>query len=317
MSGVKGRYGTLGVNAGTVRRDCSTVAGNEVETVLEKAYKRGMSVGIVTTTYVTHASPAASYAKTDNRGWYSDGSYLDYYDGILPDNHKPCKDIAKQLFEQSGNMTVILGGGRRHFYPNDHEDGRKDGNDFVESWKQNPDVRFVETSEELFDYENSGFKEDRLVGLFSDDHLEYEVDRESREPTQPSLINMTEVAIRKLSMNPNGYYLFVEGGKIDHGHHENQPIRALFDFKALDQSIGKAKELVNTDDTLIMVSADHSHVFSIGGYGRRGTNVFGTGTAGATDDDENVFICKLLLFCNAVFTGVRSLLKFWPQQLFC
>ena len=94
-----------------IRRDCSTVAGNEVETVLEKAYQRGMSVGIVTTTYVTHASPGAAYAKSDSRSWYSDGSIIDYYDGVFPEEHKPCKDIATQLFEKAGNLTVVMGGG--------------------------------------------------------------------------------------------------------------------------------------------------------------------------------------------------------------
>ena len=293
LTGVKGREGTLGVNAATVRYDCSTVAGNEVESVLEKAYKSGMSVGIVTTTYVTHASPAGSYAKTDNRGWYSDGAYMDYYEGEKPANHTSCKDIATQLFEKSGNMTVIMGGGRRHFYPNEHEQGRKDGNDFIANWKSQKDVKYVDNKDDLFAYANAGYSEDRLIGIFAEGHLEYHVDREEKAPTQPSLINMTEIAIRKLSMNPNGFYLFVEGGKIDHGHHDTEPIRALYDFKDLDESIGKARELVNLDETLVMVSADHSHVFTIGGYGRRGANLFGVGTASTTDDDENTFISKL------------------------
>jgi len=61
--------------------------------------------------------------------------------------------------------------------------------------------------------------------------MEYAVDREKYAPDEPSLVNMTEIAIRKLSMNPNGYYLFVEGGHIDKGHHANRPIKALYDFK--------------------------------------------------------------------------------------
>ena len=61
--------------------------------------------------------------------------------------------------------------------------------------------------------------------------MEFEVDRENLAPTEPSLQNMTEIAIQKLSQNPNGFYLFVEAGKIDHGHHRARPIQALYDFK--------------------------------------------------------------------------------------
>lgn len=185
-----------------------------------------------------------------------------------------------------------MGGGRRNFYPNEHEDGRKDGNDFIASWKSQKDVKYVDNKNDLFAYANEGYVEDRLIGIFSEAHMEYDVDREELAPTQPSLMNMTEIAIKKLSMNPNGYYLFVEGGKIDHGHHSTRPIKALYDFKAFDNSIGKAKELVNLNETLVIVSADHSHTFTIGGYGRRGDSVFGVGTADTEDDDENVFIRK-------------------------
>ena len=292
LSGVKSRFGTIGVNAGTVRYDCSTVAGNEVETVLEKAYKSGMSVGIVTTTSITHASPASAYAKTANRNWYSDGAMIDYFKGEIPKSQQPCKDIAQQLFERSGNMTVIMGGGRRHFYPNENKDGRKDGNNFIERWKQDANVKYVENRADLFTYANEGFQEDRLVGLFSEEHLAYDIDRETNEPTEPSLTNMTEIAIRKLSINPNGYYLFVEGGKIDHGHHQSKPIKAIYDVKALDEAIGKAKEIVNLNESLMIVSADHSATFTIGGYGRRGQSIFGVGIADASNDDEQVYISK-------------------------
>ena len=65
----------------------------------------------------------------------------------------------------------------------------------------------------------------------------------------------------------------------------------MYDFVSLDAAIGKAKYLVNLDETLIMVSADHSHTFSIGGYSRRGESIFGVGTA-STYDDESVLISK-------------------------
>lgn len=211
-----------------MREECSTVFGNEIETVLEKAYKAGKSVGIVTTTAVTHATPAAAYAKTADRRWASDGMMRDEITGEIPDNLNPCKDIAMQLFEKSGNMTVIMGGGRRHFFPNSHKEGRKDDNDFLSIWKEQKDVKYLETKDDLFAYAYDGFKENRLIGLFADGHMEFDVDRETKEPTQPSLSNMTEIAISKLSMNPNGYYLFIEAGRIDHGHHYTKPIGRVY-----------------------------------------------------------------------------------------
>ena len=101
LLGVKSRWGTLGVNAGTVNRDCSTLRGNEVETVLEKAKAAGKSFGIVTTTYITHASPGAAYAKNPYRGWYSDREMVNSLGQEEYDNVKGyCKDIATQFHEK-------------------------------------------------------------------------------------------------------------------------------------------------------------------------------------------------------------------------
>ena len=109
---------------------------------------------------------------------------------------------------------------------------------------------------------------------------------------------MVKVAVDKLSRNPAGFYLFVEGGQIDFAHHGNEPIAAIYEFIAFDRAIGAAMKKINTDETLVMVSADHGHVFSIGTYGKRGADLFGVGSVSATrnrwsrngTDDENTFI---------------------------
>ena len=88
---------------------------------------------------------------------------------------------------------------------------------------------------------------------------------------------MTVVAIEKLNRAENGFYLFVEGGRIDHGHHETQPIRALNDFVAFDEAIGAALAMVDLEETLVLVTADHSHTFTLGATGVRGANLFGPG----------------------------------------
>jgi len=106
----------------------------------------------------------------------------------------------------------------------------------------------------------------KLKGLFNFDNMEFETERVERTPIQePSLIEMTKTAIEILSRNPRGFFLLVEGGKIDHGHHQSNAQRALNDFVVFDEAIGEALHVTRDNETLIVVTADHSHVFTMGG----------------------------------------------------
>ncbi len=125
MSGLKTDAGVLGVDEDVQRGDCSTVAGNEVVTALELAEIKGLSTGVVSTARITHATPAAAYAKSADRNWE------DISDMPAEAVQAGCKDIADQLvsFEQlleqryagvdTDGIDVVMGGGRRHFLPND------------------------------------------------------------------------------------------------------------------------------------------------------------------------------------------------------
>jgi len=172
-----------------------------------------MSTGIVTTTEVTEASPSGSYAHVANRDFQSDANVEE--SGYDPE---VCYDIAKQLIQQSpgSGINVILGGGRANFIPNTMEDPehpgttgrRRDGHNFPQEWLQGkPNAKYVVTRDELLavDLENT----DYLMGLFAPDALAYVDQREVNN--DPSLVEMTEAAIKILSKNPNGFYLFVEG----------------------------------------------------------------------------------------------------------
>jgi alkaline phosphatase len=86
---------------------------------------------------------------------------------------------------------------------------------------------------------------------------------------------MTEKAIRLLQRGPKGFVLMVEGGRIDHGHHAGSAYLALHDAIAFSDAVERALALVNSDDTLVVVTADHSHVFTIGGYPTRGNPLLG------------------------------------------
>ncbi|KAL0624860.1 Alkaline phosphatase, placental type [Plecturocebus cupreus] len=119
------------------------------------------------------------------------------------------------------------------------------------------------------------------TGLFEPEDMNYEI---HRDPTRdPSLLEMTEAAVRLLSRNPLGFFLFVEGGRIDHGHHESRAYRALTETIMFDNAIERVGQLTSEKDTLTLVTADHSHVFSFGGYPLRGSSIYGLAPREARD----------------------------------
>ena len=105
--------------------------------------------------------------------------------------------------------------------------------------------------------------------------MQYEADRKNDVAGEPSLRDMTETAIKVLDNNTNGFFLMVEAGRIDHAHHAGNAYNALTDAVELSEAVAKAVELTNSDDTLIIVTADHSHVFTIAGYPKRGNPILG------------------------------------------
>jgi alkaline phosphatase len=105
--------------------------------------------------------------------------------------------------------------------------------------------------------------------------MHYEADRKDDAAGEPSLAEMTEKAIKILQKNRKGYYLMVEAGRIDHAHHAGNAYRALTDTIALSDAVKIARETTKETDTLILVTADHSHVFTIAGYPSRGNPILG------------------------------------------
>ncbi|XP_061594470.1 intestinal-type alkaline phosphatase [Cololabis saira] len=282
LCGVKANYGTLGISAAGPRGQCSTAHGNEVESILHRAKKAGKSVGVVTTTRVQHASPSATYAHSADREWYGDTNLTKE----AVDNG--CRDIAYQLVHNT-EINVILGGGRLYMFPTttvdpeypDHHGARKDGLNLVDKWAKNKTKAQYVWHKKDFDAVDPG-NTDFLMGLFEPKDLRYEIERDPI--TDPSLTEMTEKAIQILSKNPKGFFLFVEGGRIDHGHHGGEAKKALYDAVEFDRAIGRAAELTSELDTLSVVTADHSHVFAFGGYSARGNPVLGLSRSLAKDD---------------------------------
>lgn len=278
VTGVKTEDGILSVNQNVVRGDYRTVAGNELKTILEQAEERGLATGIVTTARLTHATPAATYAHSPERNWESDAE--------LPADAKAAgfPDIARQLIEfpYGDGLEVALGGGRRYFLPDSVADpeaagkkgGRKDGRDLTKEWTTRFPASAYIWNQAQFDAINPATTR-HLLGLFNYSHMEYEHDRAKDIAGEPSLTQMTEKAIDVLSKDPRGYFLMVEAGRIDHGHHAGNAHRALTDTIALSNAVKAALAKVNLKDTLIVVSADHSHTMTIAGYPTRGNPILG------------------------------------------
>ncbi|XP_070543596.1 alkaline phosphatase-like [Ptychodera flava] len=274
LCGAKTKYGVIGLDDGAIRGECDTSFGNDVESILESAQNVGKSVGIVTTTRVTHATPAASYAHSPNRSWENDAD--------VPVGHQECKDIALQMVENTG-IQVILGGGRRNFRTtsqSDPESGssgrRRDGRDLIDEWlssKQQYEAEYVWNSDGFSKVDP--VKTDYLLGLFEHSHMNYEVDRPQDIAGEPHIAEMTKKAIEILSKNPKGFFLLVEGGRIDHAHHGNLAHKSLHDVIAFDEAVQMAKNMTSSSDTFIVVTADHSHVNTITGNPTRGNPILG------------------------------------------
>ncbi|XP_038872727.1 alkaline phosphatase-like [Salvelinus namaycush] len=311
LCGVKANEGTVGVSAAAVRSQCNTTQGNEVTSILKWAKEAGKSVGIVTTTRVNHATPSAAYAHCVDRDWFSDGE--------MPAEavQAGCKDIARQLFENIPNIDVIMGGGRKYMFPKNQSDveypgdkkhfgTRKDGRNLVEEWTnrmKNKKAQYVWNKRELLSVNPNNV--DYILGLFEPGDLPYNLERNTE--TDPSLTEMVELAIKILRKNPRGFYLLVEGGRIDHGHHEGKAKQALHEAVEMDRAIGRAGLITSIYDTMTVVTADHSHMFNFGGYTPRGNTIFGLAPM-LSDVDQKPFTA--ILYGNGpgfkVINGLRE-----------
>ncbi|XP_050434432.1 membrane-bound alkaline phosphatase-like [Adelges cooleyi] len=295
MTGVKANSGTLGVTGAVRENDCesSLEAKNRVDSILQWAQKAGKSTGIVTTTRVTHASPAGGYAHSANRDWESSAP-------------GDCLDIAQQLVTQEPGieLDVIMGGGRQEFLPKYINGNREDGRDLIAEWKirmkkNNQRYDYVRNKTELSNLNLNNV--DKLLGLFSMSHMSYTGTKEL-ERDEPSLSEMTLAAIEVLRKNNNGYVLFVEGGRIDHAHHQNLAHMALTETIAFSKAVDVADTITNPKNTLIVVTSDHSHTMTINGYPAREDSIIGE-----VDREEGPY--SILSYANGPSASAQSYRK--------
>lgn len=222
--------------------------GSSVKTVLEAAKEKGKSTGLVATSEITHATPAAYGAHDVNRK-NMNAIADDYYDEMINGGHK---------------IDVMLGGGISNFVRPDRDltkQFQKDG------------YSYVTNKDEMMKSENP-----RMLGLFSQGGMPKMLDREA---SMPSLKDMTETALNKLSQNKKGFFLMVEGSQIDWAGHDNDIVAAMSEMEDFEKAFKAAIDFAKKDKhTLVVATADHSTGgFSIGARGEY--NWFGAPIAAA------------------------------------
>ncbi|MEM1437162.1 MAG: alkaline phosphatase, partial [Pseudomonadota bacterium] len=280
VTGVKTRAGVLSIPPSVNRGNCPEALKAPLPTLLEEAEALGLRTGLVTTARLTHATPAANYAHSADRNWEDDTTMP------VPATGAGCRDIARQFVEFGGGdgVDVALGGGRANFFPEDTMDPeyakplgrRKDNRDLVAEWvAAGADRRYAwdrATFEAALATAEPGSTQ--LLGLFEPSHMQYDADRDTA--AEPALAELAIAALDLLSSgNQDGYYLVVEGGRIDHAHHQGNAYRALEDTLAFDAAVAAVLERVDLEDTLVLVTADHSHTLTISGYPVRGNPILG------------------------------------------
>jgi len=275
-TGVKSHMGAIGVSAGS-RSDCADSLPKGLLTWLQLADSAGMATGIVSTARLTHATPAATYAHSPERNWENDTD--------VPAAAKAagCVDIAQQLIATARYGTgpqVVLGGGRGQFTTINEQDPeyadkvglRLDGRNLVAEWQAaHPQGAYVWNADQLKAAANAP----ALLGLFEPDHMQYEQDRAKDRAGEPSLAELTRAAIANLSKRQEGFVLMVEGARIDHANHSGNAARALGDTIAMSDAVKAAVDATSAEDTLIIVTADHSHTLNFVGYPARGNAILG------------------------------------------
>lgn len=285
-TGVKTHMGAIGVSAGH-RDDCRDSLGKAALTWLELADSAGLATGIVSTARLTHATPAATYAHVPNRNWENDT------DVPAEARAQGCTDIAQQLLTNARfgqGLRVALGGGRGEYTSTEQRDPeyddkvgqRLDGRDLPSEWKQaHPEGVYVWNRAQL----QAAADAPRVLGLFEPDHMQFEHDRRRDPAGEPSLAEMTRAAIHTLSRSQQGYVLMIEGARIDHANHYGNAYRALDETIALSEAVQAAVDATSREDTLILVTADHSHTLNFVGYPVRGNPILGKVRGQGGEDD--------------------------------
>lgn len=220
---------------------CGAISVNEeyksLKTILEYAQDKGKATGIITTTRVTHATPAVFLSHNKDRDAEN--------------------DIA--LEESTSNVDFLAGGGYRNFIGKNNvynlKSKRTDNQDLIENMKKAGYTAFISENQTENFNNYVPKKGEKIVGLFGSSHLDYAIDKAN----QPTLAQMTKKGIELLSKDNDGFFMMIEGGRIDHACHANDATSAIMDTLAFNDAIQVAIDFYNQnpENTLIIVTGDH------------------------------------------------------------
>jgi alkaline phosphatase len=201
--------------------------GTRLTPMLELARGMGRATGLISTTRITHATPAGFIAAVQNRNFED--------------------EIAEQYL--AFGPDVVLGGGARHFLP----ELRADERDVVADYR-NAGYTVVRTAEEL-----AATNASRVLGLFADDHMPFELDRVRQNAGGPSLADMARKGLQILAGAAGGFLALIEAGRIDHASHKSDAAATLHDVLAADEALGVVIDWVDRHpETLLIVASDHA-----------------------------------------------------------
>ena len=230
-------------------RAANTLDHPKVETITELAKRRGMAVGVVTNSEIEDATPAAMVAHTRRRSDYN--------------------DIVEMFY--ASKIDVMMGGGSPNFLPKSNPGSkRKDDVDYIERFKQ-ANYQLATTKTEML-AAAADSKTTKLLGLYNTGNVDGALDLKflkkgsvSQFPDQPDVPESMNAALQVLSRNKSGFVLMVESARIDKYSHSLDAERAIFDAIMLDNAVKQAKQWAKAhgDNTLILVTADHSHAVSV------------------------------------------------------
>lgn len=213
--------------------------GSNAKTVVEAAKEKGYATGIISTTRLTHATPASFATHVNHR------------------------DMENEIAEQfvTSDVNFLAAGGLRHFVPQSGELGkskRKDDRNLLQEAKDNGYTVFT-SPEDIRKATDVVEKDEKVLALLASSHIPYENDRKNVYPDAPALEELVDLGIKNLSKHTEGFLLVVEGGRIDHAAHAHDPAGVVADTLALDSAIAKAYAFYeeHPEETLIVVGGDH------------------------------------------------------------
>jgi alkaline phosphatase len=236
----------------TVRNDTLGLSpdGYPIETILEWAHERGLATGLITNMRITHATPAA-FAVHQSSRYNSEQALMD--------------DLL-----QERDVDVLLGGGARALVPAGSQvsealpgipedlDGESIRDDALHRVKELTDQGYVIASDAQ-SLQAAAKHATKLLGMFSASHLPYVINRQQMNVSNvPTLAEMTSAALEVLSRHDAGFFMLVEGGRIDYAGHSNDAGALLHEILDFDEAVGRALEFQSSHpETLVIVTGDH------------------------------------------------------------